>query len=267
MRIFLLILLSVFVIQTVETQADNDRIRYYLQLVAQGRIDDVKRDLPDLLIDYPDDPGIQLLHAVVIDDIFKAVMIYERIVERYPTSEFADDAYWRIVQFYAVKGDTTSAQKVMDMYREAFPDSPYLIAAAEAIRAAKGITKTSGRTTVLKLPSKKTTPKKNEIKKTPSKSKVVFTETPQETTPKVKKIKKTGNYGLQVGLYSTIEAAESEVERFRNMRLKADIVIKEINGIERYAVVIGDYSSRESAEAAKNIVQQQCECTPLIFEK
>jgi cell division protein FtsN len=51
------------------------------------------------------------------------------------------------------------------------------------------------------------------------------------------------------------------------MRLKADIVIKEINGIERYAVVIGDYSSRESAEAAKNIVQQQCECTPLIFEK
>jgi len=97
--------------------------------------------------------------------------------------------------------------------------------------------------------------------------KVVFTETPKETTPKVKKIKKTGNYGLQVGLYSTIEAAESEVERFRNMRLKADIVIKEINGIERYAVVIGDYSSRESAEAAKNIVQQQCECTPLIFEK
>jgi len=117
MKVIILLLLSFFIIQTVETQADNDKIRYYLQLVAQGKIDDVKRDLPDLLIDYPDDPGIQLLHAVVVADIFKAVQVYERIVENYPKSEFADEAYWRIVQFYAIKGDTTSAQKVLDMYR------------------------------------------------------------------------------------------------------------------------------------------------------
>jgi cell division septation protein DedD len=274
MRIFLLILLSVFIIQTVETKADNDRIRYYLQLVAQGKIDEVKRDLPDLLIDYPDDPGIQLLHAVVVADIFKAVQVYERIVTNYPTSEFADDAYWRIVQFYAVKGDTTSAQKVMDMYREAFPDSPYLITAAEAIRAAKGVSKTSGRTTILKLTGKKTEPKKVSPKKTEKQHVTIVpastqtqTTQPSATAHKVKTAQKTGHYGLQVGLYSTVDAAESEVERFRDMRLKADIVIKEINGVKRYAVVIGDYSTRESAEAAKNIVQEQCNCTPLIFEK
>jgi hypothetical protein len=265
MRIFLLILLSVFIIQTVENKADNDRIRYYLQLVAQGKIDEVKRDLPDLLIDYPDDPGIQLLHAVVVADIFKAVQVYERIVTNYPTSEFADDAYWRIVQFYAVKDDTTSAQKVMDMYRDAFPDSPYLVTAAEAIRTAKGVAKTSGRTTILKLSGKKSAPKKTEK----TKIKFVPNSTPPTETSNnvVSTKKKTGHYGLQVGLYSTVDAAESEVERFRDMRLKADIVIKEINGVKRYAVVIGDYSTRESAEAAKNIVQEQCNCTPLIFEK
>ncbi len=269
MRVFLLILLSVFIIQTVETKADNDRIRYYLQLVAQGKIDEVKRDLPDLLIDYPDDPGIQLLHAVVVADIFKAINVYERIVENYPTSEFADEAYWRIVQFYAIKGDTTSAQKVMDMYREAFPDSQYLITAYEAIRSAKSIAKTSGRTTVLKLPGKKTEEKKPVVKEEKKKTYKVAPKTtpPPEKHTEVKTPKKTGHYGLQVGLYSTVDAAESEVERFRQMRFKADIVIKEINGVERYAVVIGDYSTRESAEAAKNIVQQQCECTPLIFEK
>ncbi len=268
MRIFLLILLSVFIINTLDTQAGNDKIRYYLQLVAQGKIDDVKRDLPDLLIDYPDDPGIQLLHAVVIEDVFKAVMIYERIVTNYPTNEFANDAYWRIVQFYAVKGDTTSAQKVMALYRDAFPDSPYLITAAEAIRTAKGVAKTSGRTTVLKLTGKKKTPKKVVVQKeVKPKIQYIDSPTPPKKNATVAKRTSKGQYGLQVGLYSTIDAAESEVERFREMRLKADIVIKEINGVERYAVVIGDYSSRESAEAAKNIVQQQCNCTPLIFEK
>lgn len=268
MKVIILLLLSFFIIQTVETQADNDKIRYYLQLVAQGKIDDVKRDLPDLLIDYPDDPGIQLLHAVVVADIFKAVQVYERIVENYPKSEFADEAYWRIVQFYAIKGDTTSAQKVLDMYREAFPDSRYLIAAAEAVRTAESISKTSGRTTILKLPGKKSEPKKSEGKEVKSK-KYKIIKVPVNKTPKPaeKKVKKTGHYGLQVGLYSTEEAALSEVERFRNMRLKADIVIKEINNVQRYAVVIGDYSSREAAQAARNIVQQQCECTPLIFEK
>lgn len=269
MRIFLLVLLSLFITETISVDAQTDRVRYYLQLVAQGKVDEVKRDLPDLLVDYPDDPGIQLIHAVVIDDISKAVMMYERIVDRYPKSEFADEAYWRIVQFYATKGDTSSAQKVLDMYRAAFPNSVYLVTSSEAIRTAKSLSKTSGKTTVLSLGGKTT---KKEPGKTATEKKepkkIVIEEPAENIEPDIKKEKiKHGSYGLQVGLYSTIDAAKSEVTRFRDMRLKADIITKEINGDEKYAVVIGDYSTRESAEAAKNIVQQQCGCTPLIFEK
>src|SRR5512135_1076882 len=119
MKIFLLSITIAFAFITTFSDAQTDRIKYYLQLAAQGRIEEVKRDLPDLLVDYPDDPGIQLLHAVVIDDIFKSVMLFERIVEKYPTSEFADEAYWRIVQFYAVKGDTATASQMLDKYRKA----------------------------------------------------------------------------------------------------------------------------------------------------
>ena len=272
MKFFLLLIAFVFLLTNTYSDAQNDRIKYYLQLAAQGRIEEVKRDLPDLLVDYPDDPGIQLLHAVVIDDIFKSVMLFERIVEKYPTSEFADEAYWRIVQFYSVKGDTSTASQMLDKYRKAFPSSQNLVIAAEALRAASGVSRTSGRTTVLKLTKNQTEPKKVEkVEMTEPKKELATTETIKKSTEEPKKLtttaKKKSSYGLQVGIYSTHDAAQSEVERFKDLRLKAEIMPKIIGGDKKFAVVIGDYSTKESAEAAKNIVQQQCNCSPLIFEK
>ena len=268
MKAFIYLLFFVFVLNLTSGFAQSDRIRYYLQLVAQGKVDEVKKDLPDMLIDYPDDPGIQLLHAVVIDDAYKAVDVYEKIVKKYPTSDYADEAYWRIIQFYCVKGDTGRASSELEAYRKAFPTSQYLAIATDALRAAVGITKTSGRTTVLSLSKNnkdsekpKEGEKKSAVDKKTEKKETEKKDTKESTT------KKKGTYGLQVGIYSTREAAESEVERFKGMRLKAEILNKTINGDSKFAVVIGDYSTKESAEAAKNIVQQQCNCSPLIFEK
>jgi len=34
-----------------------------------------------------------------------------------------------------------------------------------------------------------------------------------------------------------------------------------------YAVVIGDYPTREKAEAEKSVVQAKCGCNPIIFQK
>ena len=52
-----------------------------------------------------------------------------------------------------------------------------------------------------------------------------------------------------------------------NLRMLADIKQKKLGNETMYAVVIGDYSSKASAENAKIIVQQQCKCIPIIFEK
>lgn len=270
--------------------AQADRVRFYLQKVAQGKVDEVKKDLPDLLIDYPDDPGVLLLHAVIIDDAYKAVDIYEKIVKKYPTSEFSDEAYWRIVQFYAVKGDTGRASQELEQYRKLYPNSQYLVAATDAVRDAIGVTKYTGKTSIISF-SKNQVVKEESIK---SKTQVV-NDDPQKSTDKktdlavkpkkdteVKKsmdikknnddskaaTKKKGTWGLQVGIYSSEEAAQSEVDRFKEeYRLKADIMIKYVNDDMKWAVVIGDYSSRENAETAKNVVQDKCNCSPMILEK
>ena len=42
---------------------------------------------------------------------------------------------------------------------------------------------------------------------------------------------------------------------------------KNVGNEKVFAVIIGEYPNRESAERAKEIVQRQCECEPFVVEK
>lgn len=251
----------------------TEEVRNSLNLIAQGKIDEVKIHLPDLLAEYPNDPGVQLLHGIVIEDGFKAVQKFMDIIVNYPKSEWADDAYWRIVQFYAIIGDTSQAKMYLADYRKNFPTSEFLVAATDAVKAALFIARSDKKSknfTDVKIDlsqeNKEITEEGNEQiidenNEEATEEEIIDLEDENET--KEVKIK----YGLQVGVYSTYEAAKNEVERFKKMRMLAEIKQKKIGNETMYAVVIGDYSSKESAENAKIIVQQQCKCIPIIFEK
>ena len=80
-------------------------------------------------------------------------------------------------------------------------------------------------------------------------------------------VTKTGYYGLQVGLFDNKKSAENEMKKFLRKRMRTEVKSKSIDGDNKFAVVIGNYSSLESAKAAKIIVQQQCDCEPIVFEK
>lgn len=232
-------------------------ITEYLQLYSQGKMNEVLAALPDLLVEYPNDPGVKLLLAVVSENAEKAVEIYKEIVQKFPESQWADDAYWRLLQYYAVKGDVDKAEYELNNFRKRYPTSEYLPPATDVVRTARSIANA-------KLKQIEDNLKKEETKQPEQTSKKTTTE------PKVEKTEpKSGpiSYGLQVGVYSTMETAEAEKEKFLKKRLRTTIEEKNINGQKRFAVVIGNYSSKESAEAAKQIIQQQCECEPIIYEK
>ena len=252
------IILIVFVLTFVNLNfgySQSDKVVSYLRLVALGKADEVKKSLPDLMAEYPDDPGVMLLHAVVIEDAFKAIEIYEKIVNNYPESQWADDAYWRIVQFHAVLGDTTKALKELNIYRKRYPTSEFLIAATDVVRSACIV----GR--------KHSTTKTPDNKKSIELSEKEKKETPSKSIAKDLEDNSKATYGLQVGIYSTEEAAKAEMKRFHQQRLRTTILPKVIDGIKMYAVIIGNYSTKEAAEEAKIIVAGQCNCTPLIFKK
>lgn len=250
MRIILCAILLSFLIFT-NSYSQNDEVRENLKLVAKGQVDEAKKALPDLLAEFPDHPGVMLLHDVVIEDAYRAMEIYQKIARNHPESQWADDAYWRIVQFHAVLGDTSNARQALNDFRSKYPSSEFLTPATDIVHSSVLIARSGKKQVAKKIEAAEVD---NEVK------------TVEEDDEGLEK--PTGkNYGLQVGIYSTMEAAENEMNRFKKMRLRTKIMPKQVDSITMYAVVIGNYPDRESAEAAKPLVRQQCNCEPIIFLK
>ncbi|MBK9249952.1 MAG: SPOR domain-containing protein [Ignavibacteria bacterium] len=334
MKIFSLLFVFSIVVST-NAYSQASLVRNRLQAVALGKVEDVKKELPDILAEFPEDPGVQFLHGVVLEDASRALRIYEKIIKEHPDCEWADDSQWRIVQFYSLRKDTLRARKELKVYREKYPQSEFLLNAAEMVKATVGFMKvdksslatsdskpiTSDTRTiakssdsVVKLPVKATpsdsktgtkpaiqdpkatskqvspapkvspaptaslepkasvkssTDKKNSVKKD-----VPETKTTAKTTPEVKASTKVEPknenkevFSLQVGSYDTREAAENEVKNFKLKRMRASVSEKTIEGATKFAVFIGEYATKESAEKAKELVQKSCSCTPFVVGK
>lgn len=254
--IFLIILM---IYNSISLFSQTEDVNNCLKLITEGKIDDAKMKLPDLLAQYPDDPGVIFLHAVVIEDGFKAVKKYTEVVKEYPESEWADDAMLRIIQFYAIIGDTTRAKSFLTDFREKYTDSNLLAPAIDAVKVSlfthrKNIQVKSFEE--IDLSDKPTKATVNEPKK------------PMEETLKPKVDSTISHkFGLQVGIYSTYDAAKRESEKYKNLRMINEIKPKKIGDETMYAVVIGDYKKKAEAEDAKGIIRRQCNCIPIIFEK
>ena len=249
-------------------------VRNRLQSLAMGKLDEVKRDLPDLLAEFPDDPGVQFLHASVLEDMSKSLPMYQRIVKEQPDCEWSDDAQWRIVHYYAMKRDTAKAREEMQNFRSAYPKSELLLTAYDLLRATVG---GAGR------PSKQPVKPENKTEKKPEEKKIVKIDSVAKK-PIPTKIDSSlitrGNmtnqknnraetlFTLQVGVFKTKAAADQEFEDYKAKRMKVNLTDRKMpDGSLRYVVTIGEYTSRKNAEAGVALVKDVCNCTPLIIQK
>ncbi|MEY5130946.1 MAG: hypothetical protein RL734_1013 [Bacteroidota bacterium] len=249
-------------------------VRNRLQSLAMGKLDEVKRDLPDLLAEFPDDPGVQFLHASVLEDMSKSLPMYQRIVKEQPDCEWSDDAQWRIVHYYAMKRDTAKAREEMQNFRSAYPKSELLLTAYDLLRATVG---GAGRPSKQTIKQENKTEQKAEEKKISKKdsvaknSKITKIDSSLITrgnisNPKTNRIETL--FTLQVGVFKTKAAAEQEFEDYKAKRMKVNLTDRKMpDGSLRYVVTIGEYSSRKNAEAGVALVKDICNCTPLIIQK
>lgn len=262
-------------------QSDN-LVRNRLKRIALGDADEVRKELPDLLADFPSDPGVKLLHAILVDDAARALPLFEAIVQGYPQSEWADDAQWRVVQIYAVRKDTVRAWQELKEYRKAYPDSEFLLFASELVKntvggsfptkkaevyKSKPAAPASTAAAVPKTPPSHSTPVQPKDAKN-TKNTEEHDPPSAATAPKKESKKESeGVYSLQVGLYSTEQGAEAEVAKFRQARMRTEVLEKMVGNEKKYAVIIGSYSSREAADKAKETVEKYCNCTPFVIER
>lgn len=222
------------------SSAQPASVKQYVQQVAAGWTTDAKKALPDLLIEYPDDPGVLFLHAALVDDSKKAAPLLERIVEAHPKSEWADDAMARLVIFAATKNEADRAKKLFATMRDQFSQSDLLPLVYDVLRSTVGVPSPTERMT-----QQVAAPKK------------VETAPPAMAKPFTIVTKKTA---------SKIEAIKL-MEQLKTKRLLARMSTETLKGKTMYIVSVGQYETESDAAADAKAVQAVCKCTPSVIKR
>lgn len=252
MRLLLKLIPLFLILSTVYSYGQEKKINEYLKIIAQGKVNEHISEIQGFIADNSDNPGAKLLEGVMMDDAFDAIENYKWIIQNHPDSEWADDAYWRFIQFYAVLGDTTKAKYELNNFRKRFPYSDWLVPATDVVYSAVRIAKHQHKHQANRATSD-TTKANDQADASRSLS--------DEGGEGVKA------YGLQIGIYSSRENAVAEQEKFLKLRMRTEILPKMVNDKQMFAVVIGHYKTKKSAKNAMIIVAKKCGCEPIIYEK
>lgn len=229
-----------FLLLVTPAHAQTQTVAGYLQQIAKGWTLDAKKALPDLLLEKPDDAGVTYLHASLVEDPAKAVPLYERIVERFPSNEWADDAMLRLIIQSCSQKDATRATKYFKQMRQSFSSSELLAVAYDVMRMSVGV------------PPADAAPTTAAAKPQPQP-----TATPDTTQP----------YTLAATTTADKAEATKLVAKYKGKHLKASMAEKWIKGKRNYVVQIGSYASEKDAATDIEAVRKVCGCKPVVSRR
>lgn len=234
------VLLLVAVLASTPSWAQPVLVKQYVQQVAAGWTTDAKKALPDLLIEYPDDPGVLFLHAALVDDNKKSTPLLERIVDAYPKSEWADDAMARLVIFAATKNEGERAKKLFTTMRDQFSQSDLLPLVYDVVRSTVGAPAPAERLTQQVVAPKK-------VETAPPPVAKPYTIVTKKTTSKIE--------------------AEKLMAQLKAKRLRARMSTETLKGKTHYIVSVGEYESEADAAADAKAVKAVCKCTTSVVKR
>ncbi len=204
------LLTIIFVTSLSYAQLSEKEIRQKLDLIYNGQAERVRTELPTLQKQNPNDAGLLYVEAILTSDGAKAVILFQKIVENYSESIWADDALYKQYQYYYSIGLYKTADQKMEQLKKQYPTSIFV----------------SGED-VQPIP----TPKKETV------------ETP--TTPKKNVEVKKGKYAIQIGAYSLEETAKKQINTLENIGQQAIITTKQSNGKTLYVVSIEGFMTEQ----------------------
>jgi cell division protein FtsN len=216
-----IVILSVAGATALALQRDDDIARL-VQLIEQGKADQAKKELPRLQEQRPNDPGVLYLQALLMTDGSEAVRTYQSIVDNFPKSAWADDALFKVYQFYYALGLYRTAEIKMGQLKKDYPTSRYISQAGEIETST--------------LPEEQEQPAS-----TPGDS-LVEEETPVSDVP-------TGTFVLQVGAFSAQVNAEKQKVFFEDLNMPVEVINRVKEGRSLYVVLVGNFPTADDARA------------------
>ncbi len=109
--------------------AQEINIVKYLKQIESGEIEKTRTEAKALLREYPNDPSVQFLNAVITSDGESALNKYLSIYNNHPQSRFADASLYRIFSYYYSLGVYKKAESYLTKLKSEYPASPYVKAA------------------------------------------------------------------------------------------------------------------------------------------
>jgi hypothetical protein len=126
MKVLFQMFVLFFMLAILSVKAQEVDIVDYLKKIEQGNLDEVKTQLPELKNKHPKSSNVLYLHGLLTENGQDAVVIFQNIVDKYPKSDYADAALYRIYSYYFAIGLYSTADKNLTILKKDYPNSPYL---------------------------------------------------------------------------------------------------------------------------------------------
>ena len=241
MRLRILAVLTVWSAAAMAQTGAPD-VQQLVDLVNRGQGDVVKAELPSLLSRYPNDPGILYVQALLTSEGAEAVRMYQSIVDNFPKSEWADDALYKVYQFYYSLGLYRTAELKMAQLKREYPSSKYVTSGTTAETA--------------KLPEEVQKPPVQQ-QKSPDPAAPAATDSPSLTAV----------FSLQVGAYTALSNADRQKKYFEDLGYTVEVISRVRDGRSLYLVLVGSYRTYEEAKARAAEIKQRFNVDSFVLSR
>jgi cell division septation protein DedD len=225
-------------------QLHPDEVKTYISMLDRGQTDEVRRALPDLVTKYQNTAGLLFLQGRLASDGTEAVKFYQGIVDNFPRSEYADNALYRVYQYYSALGLYRTAEKKMAQLKRDYPGSSFVTGKPAAQLPTR-------EEAAIKLPPKET-----------ATSDTLSTAPPESRAPQT-----PAPYALQVGAFSTMANAEKQKAFFEERGYGAEITDKVRAGRSLHLVWVGNFRSAEEAGRQGKEIKSKYKIDSIVVEK
>lgn len=211
-------------------QTSDPDVNKLVAMVESGQADQVRSDLPSLLSRSPNNPGLLYVQGLLTDGGAEAVRVYQSVVDNFPRSEWADDALYRVYQFYYSLGLYRTAELKLDQLRRDYPKSKYLSLLTNV--QTQGLAEE--RDTVGTIAATAAHPDTVTSSQQPVKS---------AASPLQEQ------YMLQVGAYTAQANAEKQKRYFEDLGYPVQVITKVKDTRSLFTVLVGSFGTYEEAKA------------------
>jgi tetratricopeptide (TPR) repeat protein len=235
-KLVIIIFLAALSAPVLRAQMSEQDVRTRLEYIYSGQTDRVRQEMPSLEKQYPNDPGVLYLDAILTTDGSRAVKKFQQIVDRYPHSDWADDALYKVYQYDYSVGLYETADKKLKQLKQDYPNSIYVV----------GSDSTVGKTAEGQSGSEHQIATVHENKDTVQ----ALSDQPINNSSNSSNSsgeQDIGKYFVQTGAFSTMDNAKKRAAFLDSIGRKGTINSKQVGGKTLYVVAVGGFSTEQGA--------------------